>query len=255
MTGGPTERFTDRVDHYVRSRPSYPPEALDALEADGTLRPGDVVVDLGCGTGILARSLLDRGHRVIGVEPNDAMRLAGARQLASEAGFAMIGGRAEATGLADRSVDLAVAGQALHWFDRPAARAEMSRILRPPGRLAVLWNDRAPDASPATAAYEALLVRHGTDFRRVDHRRLTDEEIAAFFSPDTWRVRRFANFQDLDLEGLRARLLSTSYVPAAGDPAAEPMLADLEELFRRHQRDGRVRLVYETRVFSGNLAG
>src|SRR5579883_614801 len=123
----PTTRFTDRVDLYVRWRPSYPQAALDVLP------PASDVADVGSGT--LTRLLLERGKHVYAVEPNDAMRAAAERTLAGFKGYVSIAARAEATTLPDASVDLVTAAQAWHWFDREAARREFARILRPGGQV------------------------------------------------------------------------------------------------------------------------
>src|SRR5688500_12874890 len=145
----PRTRFTDRVEAYVRHRPSYPDDVVRFLESIGLARPGMTVADIGSGTGISAQLFLRNGYRVIGVEPNAAMRAAAERLLATEletSAFRSVNGSAEATTLPDASVDLVVAGQAFHWFDRPAARREFHQILRQDnssnGGVALFWNSR-----------------------------------------------------------------------------------------------------------------
>src|SRR6516162_5536079 len=118
----PKERFSDRVENYVRYRPSYPPEVLDLLRRECSLTPHFVVADIGSGTGFLSKLFLENGNRLFGVEPNAEMRSAGERLLAEYKNFTSISGSAEQTGLAARSVDLIAAGQSFHWFDRPRAR-------------------------------------------------------------------------------------------------------------------------------------
>jgi hypothetical protein len=110
------------------------------------------------------------------------------------------------------------------------------------------------DGDPFLAAYEELLQEHGTDYRRVDHRRMGDAELAPYFGPARFTRRRFPNAQRLDLAGLRGRLLSSSYVPGEGDPGLPPMLARLEEIFAEHQREGCVVLRYTTRLYYGRPA-
>jgi SAM-dependent methyltransferase len=128
----PTLRFTDRVDDYVRYRPGYPREIVATLAAECDLMPASVVADIGCGPGNLSRIFLENGNEVIGVEPNDAMREAGVRELAGMgARFRSVDASAEETGLAPGSVDFVTAGQAFHWFEPAKTRAEFLRILRP----------------------------------------------------------------------------------------------------------------------------
>jgi SAM-dependent methyltransferase len=221
------ERFTGRAGDYVRGRPGYPEALFDRLLERTGLAAGAVVADLGAGTGIASEPLLRRGLRVAAVEPNAAMRAAAVERLGAAAGFRATAGTAEATGLGPASVDLALAAQAFHWFDPDRACLEQ---------------------------YETLLVRFGTDYAQVGHRGIGTERIAAFFG-GRFEHHRFDNAQLLDREGLQARLLSSSYVPARGAPGHDEMLAELERIFLRHQRDGRVRIDYDVDLFLGTLDG
>jgi len=247
-------RFAGRVEDYERGRPGYPEDLFDALLALGELAPGAAVADLGAGTGLASGPLLRRGLRVFAVEPNPEMRAAAARRLEGRPGFVAVDGRAEATGLADASVDLALAAQAFHWFEPQSTRRELRRILRPGAPVALVWNARRAAGTPFVAAYEELLLRHGTDYLEVGHRGLEPERLAAFFG-GPFETFRFDNEQTLDRDGLRARLLSSSYVPAAGQPGHDAMLRDLDELFERHAERGAVRLHYDVDLFFGALRG
>ena len=249
----PTTRFTDRVEDYIRSRPGYPLAVLDALRSELDLRPEHTVADVGSGTGLLARVFLDHGHRVIGVEPNPAMAAAAEAWLGPSGLFRSVRARAEATGLATGSVDLVAAGQAFHWFSVPEARAEFRRILRPGGGVALVWNLRRLDSTPFLRDYEALVRRWSTDYAEVSERYAEEKSLRAFFS-GPWREHRFDNTQAFDLEGLRRRLLSSSYTPREGDPRRDAMLADLPRLFSAHARQGRVAFDYDTRLFVGRLS-
>lgn len=249
----PTRRFSDRVADYVRYRPRYPPEVVGVLEEEIGLRPSWVVADVGSGTGFSAEPFVANGNTVFAVEPNADMRRAAEDLLGHEPGFRSVDGRAEATGLDVGSVDLVVAGQAFHWFDPAAAREEFLRILRPPAPVALVWNTRLTDASPFLRDYEALLEAYGTDYASVRHDRIDAAALAAFFRGDFLR-RSLPNAQVLDLPALQGRLLSSSYTPGPEDPRRAPMIARLEEIFRAHQVDGRVRMDYETEVWVGRLA-
>src|SRR5467141_5189863 len=138
----PTERFSSRVENYVRYRPGYPSAAIDLLKTRCGLSPGAVVADIGSGTGILTELLLESGALVIGVEPNDGMRAAAEAHLRAQARFRSVNGTAEATTLAPASIDLLVAGQAFHWFEVEKARREALRVLRSGGFGELLWNER-----------------------------------------------------------------------------------------------------------------
>jgi SAM-dependent methyltransferase len=245
----PAERFSNRVGDYVSGRPGYPDEAIIWLSTTFGLKPGASIADVGAGTGISSELLLRHGFAVVAVEPNDAMREAAIARLSGNPRFRAVAAPAEATTLPAAGVDAVVAAQAFHWFDRDRFRAECARILRPRGFVALLWNVRRLSGSPFAADYEALLREFGTDYLKVRHENVTEAELAAFFD-GPFKQRVFDNVQILDEAGLRARLLSSSYVPAAGHPRHEPMLAALSSLFEKHRRDGKVAMEYDLRVYA-----
>ena len=249
----PTERFSGRVENYIKYRPQYPREVLEFLRAELGLRPSSVIADIGSGTGILARLFLEHGNTVFGVEPNRAMREAGEELLRDFPNFRSVDGTAEATTLADACVDFVTAGQAFHWFDIPRTRAEFQRILRPGGWVVLVWNNRLLDASSFYVAYENLLLRYGTDYAKVSSRHADEAALREFFRTD-YGLEVFDNHQDFDYEGFRGRLLSSSYIPPEGDPRYAPMLDELRKIFEEHRTpEGRVRFEYDTEVYYGQI--
>jgi len=245
-----TQRFSSRVENYVRFRPGYPPEVFELLQRECGLAPDSVIADIASGTGIFTRMLAENGNRVFGVEPNDKMRRAGERLLESNSGFTSIAGTAEATTLPDHIVDIVAAAQAAHWFDREKARREFVRILKPGGWLVLLWNERRTDSTPFLREYEHLLLSYGTDYQEVRHERTT-AEIADFFSPSPFRSRNLEMRQEVDYTGLEGRLLSSSYTPTSDHANYDTMLRELRRIFDAHQIDDRVSLEYNTLVYYG----
>jgi SAM-dependent methyltransferase len=245
----PTRRFAARVENYARYRPDYPAAALDHLQADCRIAPAAEIAELGSGTGLLTRQLLDRRFRVFAVEPNLEMRKAAEERLAQRAGFVSVAGTAEATTLADATVDAIVAAQAFHWFDRPRAKPEFRRIVRPRGPVVLLWNYRKHEATAFLAGYEALLHEYCADYAEILDRDLHRRQVEEFFE-GRMTLSVFDHRQRFDWAGLEGRHLSQSYVPLEG-PRFAPMMRELRELFEAHQRDGHVDFEYETRVYCG----
>jgi SAM-dependent methyltransferase len=244
------ERFSSRVENYIKYRPGYPSEVVSLLESECDITPESTIVDLGSGTGKLAEIFLQRGYSIIGVEPNPAMREAGEKLLAEYSNFTSIEGTAENTTLPDSSVDLIIAGQAFHWFDPQLARAEAARILRQSGWVALVWNDRKLAATPFLQDYEALLLKYGNDYNEVRHDR-AEGAIYEFFFPQKPTLQIFANSQTFDFTGLKGRVLSSSYTPEPDHPNFQQMMLDLKSVFDRHQHDGHVIFNYDTKLFYG----
>ena len=246
-------RFTERVRDYVRYRPGYPEALLDALFASAGEPRQLEIADIGSGSGIFSRLLLERGAVVYGVEPNTAMRAAAESELGEEPRFASIDGEAGATGLAAGSVDLVTAAQAFHWFHNARTLAEFARILRPGGQLALIWNRRRME-EPFQHAYDALLREFCADYERVDHRRLDDRELGGCFETGRMTVSNFDNHQLLDFDSLLGRLKSASYCPPEDSPPWAALRAELEHLFAQHAKAGVLEFAYESRLYLGPIA-
>lgn len=247
-------RFSNRVDNYVKYRPGYPAEAIDYLYASLGFASGSRIADIGSGTGIFTRLLLERGSFVTALEPNADMRAAAEREHGDHPQFRSEPGSAEATGLSDAAVDFIVCAQSFHWFDREATRVEFKRILKPGGLAVLIWNTRLTTGTPFLDDYERLLRTYGTDYDHVHMRHATETDLDAFFKSGTFRQARFRNAQRFDVSGLLGRLLSSSYIPVPGDPRYEPMAAEAKRLFGRHERDGWVDMAYETEIYAGEPA-
>ncbi len=247
------QRFSSRAADYTRYRPGYPVAVLDVLRKDCGLRSEHVIADIGSGTGLLSELFLKNGNRVFGFEPNREMRQAGEEYLRSYPGFTSVDGSAEATALADASVDFVTAGQAFHWFESAAARREFARILKSDGWVVIAWNDRRMGEKRLTREYEALLERFGIDYQRVKEAYPEGDHLRSFFGGDTFASHDLPNEQLLDWDGLRGRLRSSSFAPAEDHPNFAPMMQELERIFRADEQNGRVRMEYWTRLYFGKL--
>ena len=250
-----TVRFTDRVENYLKARPGYPADVIALLERKCGLTRSSSVVDVGCGTGLLAKLFCDYGCRIVGVEPNPAMREAGREFLSSCPNFEIVEGTAETIPLAGTSVDFITAGQAFHWFNQKEARHEFMRILKPNGWAVLVWNDREFSGSKFADDYENLLAKFGTDYAEVHQRgKATMTAFEQFFGNSAFAKETFPNEQQLDRDGFIARILSSSYMPVEGHENHDAMMEEAERVFRENQKDGMVEIKYETRVYYGQMS-
>jgi len=223
------------ADVYERSRPGYPEAAVVWLAGS---TPADVV-DLGAGTGKLTRSLAALGHRVTAVEPLDEML---AQLRASLPQVQTLTGGAEAIPLPDTSADVVTCAQAFHWFDHERALVEIARVLRPGGRLALVWNMRDESEVWIEELSDAIVGRTGLD-------RGASEPIerSGLYGPVERAV--FEHAQEVDRMTMRELVLSRSYCAILPEEERTPILDRVERIFDEHARAGVLRVPYRTECF------
>jgi SAM-dependent methyltransferase len=232
---GPYTAFADVAGAYERGRPGYPEDAVRWMVGD---EPVDVV-DLGAGTGKLTRALVALGHRVVAVEPLDEMR---AELEAAVPGAHAVEGRAEAMPLPDGAADVIASAQAFHWFDHDDALPEIARVLRPGGRLALVWNSR-DDRDPWMARLSAIIGNES--IQESDVVPILDE--SGLFR---WvETKRFSFEQVLDRDGLLDLVLSRSYLAKLPPVDREPVLDAVGALYDETAEGEGVRLAYVTECF------
>lgn len=241
-------RFSNRAADYVKYRPDYPRAIVTFLAETCGLTRDSVIADVGCGPGISSKMFLDNGNRVIGVEPNEAMRQAAREYLADYNKFDIVDGRSDATTLPDRSVDLVTAAQAFHWFEPEGTRVEFKRILGPGGRIVLMWNERKLGTNDFHREYEALLVKWSTDYSIVRHENIRAAELRQFFEGD-YGSKVFQNNLVYDFEMLKGRMSSSSYIPSTDDPVYPQMIAELRQIFAKHAVADRIEMQYDTSIY------
>jgi SAM-dependent methyltransferase len=242
--------FERGAQDYEKGRPSYPAGVMETLRSSCGLGPSCDVVDVGAGTGKFTRLLEAAGAgSIVAVEPVDAMR---AELVAKSPTVRAVAGTAEATTLDDGCADLVTVAQAFHWFATDAAVAELARVLRPGGFLALVWNTR--DLSlPWQAAIDSIMTRLAGEaprFRSDDASWHEPIDRSPAFGP--LESATFVNpVPGVDLDVLRARVASTSYVSALPDDERESVLAEVEDLCRpiADAGGGRFAEQYRTELF------
>jgi len=246
------QRFTTRVENYLKYRPGYPEAIIATLQLEIGLMPNDVVADIGSGTGFSAKLFLEHGNTVYGVEPNEPMRKTAEALLADYNHFISVHGSSEATHLKDHSVDLIVCAQAFHWFDREQTKTEFRRIANRGAHLCLIWNDRKA-SEPFQQDYEELIQRFAIDYNEISHRNITPAIIDAFYAPSKCRKFVLGYEQQFNLEGLIGRVLSSSYMPNEDDPNFPQLRNAIVDLFNAYEQNGIVTFAYDTILYIGEI--
>jgi SAM-dependent methyltransferase len=227
--------FSTKAQQYARYRWDYAPAAIQRVFAAAGLAEQSVVADIGAGTGILTKHFAGRVRQVVAIEPNAEMRRLAAQALAGAPGCLVIAGRAEATALADRSVDLIAVAQAIHWFEPQPTLAEFRRILKPGGWLAILGN-RGTDPQLAAALeplFPAESDTHGLMMGK-------ETPLAFYFGHDQSRQQDFAFTARQTWEQFLGSLSSASYAPDEGSRLYPAFASGVRQVFERFSRAGLV---------------
>jgi SAM-dependent methyltransferase len=237
--------FARAADVYERARPEYPPDAVAWLVSRLGLGPGRVVVDVAAGTGKLTRLLVPSEARVVAVEPLAEMR---AQLREAVPGVEAL----EALPLPDACADAVTVAAAFHWFRRDEALAEFTRVLRPDGRLAIIYNLRDPE-SELQQELSRMLERHGGTriawMRGIDT--LANLEESGLFGPPEYA--EFRHEQRFDPDGLVDRISSISYVALLEGREREEFLAQVRELGER-QAASPFAFPYVTKIWAAGCA-
>ena len=247
-----TQNFTGRAQAYTAGRPSYAAELLDRLYADYGFSAASAIANVGSGTGKFSRQLLDRGSEVFCVEPNGDMRAAAEAELAGYPRFHSIDGTADDTTLGAHAVDFVTVAQAFHWFDGERFRAECRRILKPGGRVVLLWNTRVLTA-PLNQACIDLFTQYCPRFHGLNGGVQEDDmRIQSFFRGKYERIT-CDNTLYFDRERFLSRILSSSYSLREGDPGFAEYQKDFYALFDRFAADGTVEMPNQTTAYIGTV--
>jgi ubiquinone/menaquinone biosynthesis C-methylase UbiE len=251
----PLSYFSERGEDYEKYRPIHPSSAIDMILSG--LNPMQLIAaDIGAGTGIGARLLADRGVQVMAIEPNADMRMSATPHERVE----FLAGTAEQISLEVASIDLVTSFQAFHWFDFTESLKEFRRILKPSGRLALIWS-LWDQTDAASKEYSCLIVEASKDLERQAQSSMQAKTWLKklryqLFWQGLWlpgfvnfRRHEFRFHQQLDLMGLIDLARSQGFTPTGGT-ALDQLISELTEF---HQRfcdvQGQVQLTYCTRLY------
>jgi ubiquinone/menaquinone biosynthesis C-methylase UbiE len=241
------QRFDGRAVEYARYREKYAPEVLlPRLREWCGLTPEWIVADIGAGTGMLSDVFLANGNHVIAVEPNAEMRQMCADLHEGEILLKVVDGTAETTELRSSSVEMVVAGRALHWFDLDRAMTEFRRIVQPDGWVASIAFGRTETGREENEALERLLRKYTKDgagtraayeaYRRLEHFLVRD-----------YHHEEIAGVMPLDWDSLHGMAMSLSHTPCIDDPRYGEFEKSLRAYFDHFVAGGVV--TWETRYW------
>nr|WP_307989435.1 class I SAM-dependent methyltransferase [uncultured Niameybacter sp.] len=225
---------------------------IDYLYSTAGLTKDSIIADVGAGTGILTEQLLLKGSKVFAVEPNDNMRHMAEENLQKFTAFASVSGTAENTKLLDKSVDFITVAQAFHWFDKQAFKKECQRILKPNGKVILVWNSR-DEKSELIQLNQEINKKYCTDFKGFSGGISGMIENNAFddFFTGEFEVCIFDNPLYFDENGFIGRNLSSSYAPKEHDDKYNAYVLELKALFEAYNKNGILKMPIFTRSYIG----
>jgi SAM-dependent methyltransferase len=248
--GGVRAIFSTKVADYIASRPDYPSPLFKALADTCGLSDGAVIADIGSGTGLLTKGLLQMGWRVIAVEPNAAMRAASDHFLGKFPGYRSADGCAESIPADANSVDLMTAAQAFHWFVAEKARVECLRVLRPEGKVALIWNQRILE-DPLHATLDTIFAEFGGAKRAALAAHEQGVDIPGFFGAAKPLELSWQHEHSIGEDGLASLVFSRSYMPARNSPEGKNVSLRVRAAFKRFSSAGAVTVRYKTIAIIG----
>jgi len=246
-------KFNGMGKTYAKFRPTYPQAFIEYLCTDVGVTKNSVIADIGSGTGILTKQLLELGNRVIAVEPNEDMRVVAESDLCGYENFTSVNSSAENTTLDSQSVDSITVAQAFHWFDRELFKAECRRILKPNGKVILVWNSRI-FGTEIVEDGDKINKKYCPNFKGFDGgMRGTEDENNRFedFFARRYEVKIFENNMTFNLDGFIGRNRSASYSLKESDKNYPAYIAELTECFNRHAVDGKLVMPNDTRSYVG----
>jgi SAM-dependent methyltransferase len=247
-----TEKFTGKASTYEKYRPEYPNEFIEYLFSAIGLSDNSNISDIGSGTGILSRQLLEKGSRVFCVEPNVDMRKIAEKNLSAFHNFISVNGTAEQTSLQDKSIDYIAVAQAFHWFNVEKFKQECKRLLRLDGKVILVWNSRVSDL-PIVIENAEICKKLCHAFKGFTGGQENLESLNSFFRDGIYDYKAFENNITYDQETFLGRNLSASYSPKEGDINYKQFVFEIDNLFMKYSNNGSLMLPNITKSYIGEV--
>ena len=245
------DKFTNKVNDYVKFRPSYPKEFIDYLHITLGMSGESVVADVGAGTGILTKLISPISGTVFAVEPNKNMRTACIEYCEGLGNITCVDGSAENTKLKDNCLDFITVAQAFHWFDADKTKMEFKRILKPTGKVILVWNSRVPE-NEMHMENDEICRRLCPEFKGFSgSSKAEDERYISFFENSECERTIFKNDRVLTLDQFIGGSLSASYSPNVDDLQYDDFVGSLKNLFHKYSVNGKLLVPNNTRSYAG----
>lgn len=248
------DRFYNKADKYELYRPNYTNESIDLIieKCKIDLNNNLFVADIGSGTGKFTKLLLDKGFNVFAIEPNSDMRKIAQKKFKNYNNFISLDNTAEDTGLKENSVDLITVAQAFHYFDLDKVKKEFKRILKPNGKVVLIWNFRLR-SSNFISQYEDIIYSFHSNTNEPTHAqdKMVDEVFSDFFSDYT--IFNISNEQKFNFDSLWGRTLSNNHMPSENEEDYDILYNKIKELFDIYQKDNEIIFPYRTQIVIGNF--
>lgn len=247
------DKFSGRASVYAKYRPTYPQALLDYLYLEVGFNSASLIADIGAGTGIFSKLLVAKGSNVICIEPNHDMLKVAQRELADFPQSRFIQAPAENTGLASNSVDFITAAQSFHWFDRQLFQRECQRILKPHGKVVLIWNtkDSHDQLTIENAQLNKRLCPNFKGFSGgIDK---TPQAYKDFFKNGHCDYKTFQHDLFSDEQTFIGRNLSSSYAPMAGSVTYNDYVQAIKQLFAKYNTNNIIKIANITRCYIGEV--
>lgn len=239
---------------YSQYRPTYPNQFISYIYLNADIRNQSIIADIGSGTGILTKQLLEQGNDVFAVEPNADMRNIAENNLENFKNFYSIEGTAENTTLKSQSIDVITVAQAFHWFDREKFKNECKRILKPNGKVILVWNSR-DEKSEIVIENDRINRKYCHNFKGFSNGMkgaVGEGEFSDFFTNE-YDEKAFKNDIKFNCDGFIGRNLSASYALKENEKFYSEYISELKNLFNKYCTDGMLTMPNFTRCYIGKV--